>query len=252
MAPTNPCTNPHLPPIRIELSDIPCDERHAQYFNGVLVVKAYWRQATNMTLEDQVEYKTLIEQQRFETQPPWVFSGQGDHSVYKSCQASPTWAKYVFIKALEFETCDLDSQAQGIFGSLRISDFGNSYRAYHQEPVIELKRKAVDQLQQRPNGFNQQNTPLALGQTLPFNVDLQRLENHLKMRMDTHLNKIRDFIFEAHAEKRYKMETATEHIALILDKINQLEREQTEYFNATEKKTDRIATQWRHANPGEI
>ncbi|KAM0447879.1 hypothetical protein ACHAO4_008623 [Trichoderma viride] len=223
MAPANPCTNPNLPPIRIELSDIPCDESHAQYINGVLVVKAYWRQATNMTLKDQVEYQTLIEQQCFEMQPPW----------------------YVFIKALDIGTYDLDSEVQGIFGSLRIGDFGNSYRAYHPEPARELKRKAVDQLQQRSDGSSQQNTSPALGQKLPFNVDLQRLENHLKEYMDRRFGKIQNSFFEARTDERNKIRTATEQIALVLEKMNQLEREQTEYFNAMEKKIDRIATTQR-------
>lgn len=83
-----------------------------------------------MTLEDQVEYKTLVEQQRFEKQgPSMLFSAPSDHSIYKSCQASPTWAKYVFIRALGVSTPALDSRVEGIFGSLDISDFERCYRA---------------------------------------------------------------------------------------------------------------------------
>lgn len=134
---------------------------------------------------------------------------------------------------------------QGIFGSLRIGDFGNSYRAYHPEPARELKRKAVDQLQQRSDGSSQQNTSPALGQKLPFNVDLQRLENHLKEYMDRRFGKIQNSFFEARTDERNKIRTATEQIALVLEKMNQLEREQTEYFNAMEKKIDRIATTQR-------
>lgn len=181
-----------------------------------------------MTLEDQIEYKTLIEQQLFEKKWPWVLSSS-DHRICKLCQASPTWAKYVFIRALRMNTEALDSQVQGIFGSLNISDLERFYRAYHPEPARELKRKAVDQLQQRSDGSSQQNTSPALGQKLPFNADLQRLENHLKKYMDRRFDKIQNSFFEARTDERNKIRAATEQIALVLEKDD-----------STEERADRV------------
>ncbi|KAM0454842.1 hypothetical protein ACHAPV_008215 [Trichoderma viride] len=174
-----------------------------------------------MTLEDQIEYKTLIEQQLFEKKWPWVLSSS-DHRICKLCQASPTWA----------------------------NDLERFYRAYHPEPARELKRKAVDQLQQRSDGSSQQNTSPALGQKLPFNADLQRLENHLKKYMDRRFDKIQNSFFEARTDERNKIRAATEQIALVLEKMIQLKREQTEYFNAMEKRIDRMGA--RRPERGEI
>ncbi|PON27704.1 hypothetical protein TGAM01_v203471 [Trichoderma gamsii] len=251
MAPSNPCTNPNIPPIHIELSHIPCNESHAQYVNGVLVVKAYWRQATNMTLEDQVEYKTLIEQQRFEKQgPSMLFSAPSDHSVYKSCQASPTWAKYVFIRALGVGTPALDSQVEGIFGSLNISDFEQCYRAYNPEPARVLKRRAESQLLQRSNDFSQWDIFPAAVQTLPDEGDLRELEDRLKEYMDDHLNRIQKIILPFAMKQKEGLERVTRQMFTVIDKMNQLEKEQTECFDAIETKIDCLNA--RPVDMGEI
>lgn len=240
MAPINPCTNPNLPPIRIELSHIPCNESQAQYVNGVLAVKAYWRQATNMTLEDQVEYKTLIEQQRFEKQGSWDISVPSDYSIYKSCQASPTWAKYVFIKALDISTPALDGQMQGIFGSLGISDFEQCYRAYNPEPARELKRKAESELLQRSNGFTQCAAFPVLAQMLPHKNDLEELEDRLMDCIHDDCSKIRQNILPYVKGHEDKIERLINQMSTVIDKMNQLERAQTGYFNAVERKIDRM------------
>lgn len=237
---TNPCTNPNLPPIRIELSDIPCDESHKQYPNGVRAVKAYWQQATNMTLEDQVEYKTLIEQQHFTWSTP-RFSLK-DFSVYKSCQTSPTWAKYVFIKAMVIDNTALDNQMQGTFGSLEICDFEVCYRIYNPDPARVLKLKALDQLYQQSHAFSQRDTSVAPVQPQPLNEDLQRLGNRSEDFMDGYLRRIQRFISDACSAQSDEI---TEQLSLVKDKMYQLEREQTEWFNAIESKVDKLATRFR-------
>lgn len=198
-----------------------------------------------MTLEDQVEYKTLIEQQRFEKQGPWVISAPSDHSIYKSCQTSPTWAKYVFIKALDISTPALESQLQAIFGSLRISDFEPSYHAYNPETARELKRKAADdQLLQRPSVFGQRNASSALSQTMLVNRDLQRIEGRLKEFMNNQVKDIRATVSDTCAEQGDKIKTVTEQMSMVIDKVNQLMREQTEHFNALKRKMDRMDGHW--------
>lgn len=192
-----------------------------------------------MTLEDQVEYKTLIEQQRFEKQGPWEISAPSDHSIYKSCQASPTWAKYVFIKALDISTPTLDTQLQAIFGSLRISDFEQSYHAYNPEPAKDLKRKATDDQLQRPVVFGPRNASSTLSQTITVNSDLQRIEGRLKEFINGQVKDIRATISDTCAEQGDKIKTVTEQMSMVIDKMNQLMREHTEQFNVLKRKIDR-------------
>ncbi|KAL7918559.1 hypothetical protein ACQKWADRAFT_330550 [Trichoderma austrokoningii] len=240
----NPCTKPNLPPIRIELSDIPCDESHQQYFNGLKAVKAYWRQATNMTLEDQVEYKTLIEQQRFERPMPWLFSSPEDHSVYKSCETSPTWAKYVFINALDINTSLLDDHMKEVFGSLKICDFEECYRTYNPEPARELKRKAADQPQRQTRDFSQRDASVTPVQSFLLEADLQRLENHLKDLIDGKLDEIRNSVLDACSGQGRDIDSVLEQLSLVMNKMHQLEREQTECFIDIERKIDKLVPQF--------
>ncbi|KAM0513599.1 hypothetical protein ACHAPE_007649 [Trichoderma viride] len=204
-----------------------------------------------MTLEDQVEYRTLIEQQRFEKQgPSMLSSAPSDHSIYKSCQASPTWAKCVFIRALGVSTRTLDSQVEGIFGSLNISDFEQCYRAYNPEPARALKRKAESQLLQRSNDFSQWSAFPAAVQTLPDKSDLRELEDCLKEYMDDHLNRIQKIILPFATRQKEGLERVTQQISTVIEKMNQLEGEQTEYFNALERKIDLMGA--RRPYMGEI
>ncbi|KAK1246336.1 hypothetical protein MKX08_000138 [Trichoderma sp. CBMAI-0020] len=219
----NPCMNPNIPPIRIELSDIPCDDSHPHYANGVAVVKAYWQQATNMTLDDQAEYKTLIEQQQFLKQRAALLAPH-QHGVFKSCQISPT-------------------QVECIYKSLKIENLETDYRAYNPNPASDKKRKATKQLQpskaQRSTNSSQLNASPALGNTSPVTQgDLERFEAHLKEYMDDHVKEVRESMCRARTEQRGMIRNVTE---LIIDKLSQLEKDQTEYLNAMEVKIGRMA-----------
>ncbi|EHK44704.1 uncharacterized protein TrAtP1_002818 [Trichoderma atroviride] len=239
----NPCLNPNIPPIRIELSDIPYKDYHEQYHYAVRVVKGYWRQATNMTIEDQVEYKTLIEQQQFVRQGLANYT-PSSHSVYGSCHVSPTWAKYIFLKSLycNVKMPTLDRQVQGTAKCDIIEDLERTYRTYCPKQARELKRKETRPSEvQMATILSQSNDSPLLTNTSAVTSDLESLEVRLKEYMDCHLDKIRQSIFDACVEQGNRITTATERISLVMDKMDQLEREQTEYFGGIEKKIDRMA-----------
>lgn len=220
MAHINPCPNPNIPPLRIELSDIPCNESD-KYPDAVRAVKAYWRQATNITIEDQIEYKGLVENTHCHNKGglPW---GPIFFAIWSSCEASPIWAKFFFIKSLY---CVLppsfDTLMLCVFKSLQIEDFENDYRTHNPEPIRVKKHKGPEQLQppeaklkvnrSQPNATSalEQSSPVVGGPASPVNNqpvtqrDLLRLENRLKEHIEGHIKRIREGIlamFAEHAE----------------------------------------------------
>lgn len=209
MAHINPCPNPNIPPLKIELSDIPCTESHEQYPNAIRAVRAYWRQATNMTFEDQIEYKGLIEYMFAYEQEASLWRSKCS-SNYKSCKASPTWAKYVFIKAMYggSKIHNLDTQVLGIFKSIKIEDFERDYRTYNPNPAIvkteqlptpaaqsSTKRSLPDEPSASRRSSLVTNQPVTL-------QDLEGLEIRLKEHIDGHIRKIRESFVAVFSEHR--------------------------------------------------
>lgn len=203
-----------------------------------------------MTLDDQEEYKSLLKNNQFMLQGLALYSPIY-HSVHKSCQASPTWAKYVFLKALydNKATPCLDRQMQGIFGSLEIQDFEMDYHTYYHLELVRIKkRKADNQLQRSGSEASggAQTPPAAMDQPLTRR-DLERLETRLKAYIDDHIKNTLESIVEACAEHNERIIVTTEQMSLAIGKIRQLEEDQTEYFNAIEAKIDRVANAVRPA-----
>ncbi|KAL9476222.1 hypothetical protein ACSS6W_006063 [Trichoderma asperelloides] len=216
---TNPCPNPNIPPLRIELSDIPCNESDEHYPMAVSAVKAYWRQATNMTIEDQIEYKGLVENKDYYEQgaSTWFSAFL---AIWSLCETSPTWAKFVFLEALYYDTlpCSFYTLMQSVFESLKIEDFEKDYRTHNPEPARVKKRKATEQLhppeaklkanRNQPNASSPlgQPSPVIGGQASPVNNqpltqrDLERLENRLKEHIDGRIKRIREGILAMFAE----------------------------------------------------
>ncbi|KAL5088118.1 hypothetical protein Trisim1_007281 [Trichoderma cf. simile WF8] len=61
----NPCPAPSVPPMQIEIEDIPVDISHEFYISAVKAVKGYWAQATNMNAVDQQQYKDILKAESF-------------------------------------------------------------------------------------------------------------------------------------------------------------------------------------------
>ncbi|KAL6889071.1 hypothetical protein GGI43DRAFT_416390 [Trichoderma evansii] len=213
MAHINPCPNPNIPPVSIELYDIPCNESHEQYPNAIRAVKAYWRQATNMTFEDQIEYKGIVEYMFTFEQEPLLWRSKCS-SLYKSCKASPTWAKYVFIKAMYggAKIHNLDAQVLGIFKSLKIEDFERDYRTHIPDPARVKEGTPTEQFPppaaQSSAKRSQPNAPppLKWSSSPVMNQpvtqqDLERLETRLKEHIDDHIRKIRESIVAVFSER---------------------------------------------------
>lgn len=140
MAHANPCPNPGIPPLRIELSDIPVDEEDPRFPFAIKVIEQYWRQATSMTTDDQWEYKSLIEGEKFSMMDYNGFDIDSliDHSLFNDLLISPTWAKYVFLYSLfgEESMFAIERFATEKFKSQMIDDLEEEYRAYHRDPSL--------------------------------------------------------------------------------------------------------------------
>ncbi|KAK0762165.1 hypothetical protein N5P37_004968 [Trichoderma harzianum] len=93
------CASPHLPPIRIDLSDIPIDYTDEQYLHARSAVEAYWKQAYNMTKVEQMEYQQLIKEELYKKEGKLV-TRPSDHNVYRACRKKPNWARFIFIHAI--------------------------------------------------------------------------------------------------------------------------------------------------------
>lgn len=136
MAHVNPCPNPGIPPLRIEIWDIPVAETDEHYPPALKVFKAYWRQATNMTTIDQWEYKSLIEKEAF------VGDYDADplicHDLFTDFLISPTWAKYVFLQSLfgDDNLFAIERFLDEKFLSLRIDNHEREYRFYHRDSSL--------------------------------------------------------------------------------------------------------------------
>lgn len=140
MAHANPCPNPSIPPVELELQEIPVDETHPAFPLALRVFEGYWRQATNMTIDDQLEYESLIERCEFS-----MVDQNGDEidslikdSLFNEFLIWPTWAKYVFLKSLfgEESISAIDDFAINVFGSVETLDLEKEYRTHYRDPNL--------------------------------------------------------------------------------------------------------------------
>lgn len=114
---------------------MPIVEVHWAFPLALRVLKGYWRQATNMTTDDQWEYKHLIECCCFfmHDEDEQKIESPIDHFLFKSLLISPTWAKYVFLKSLfgEESITAIDKFVVKSFKSLETLDLEKDYRTHH-------------------------------------------------------------------------------------------------------------------------
>ncbi|KAL6829493.1 hypothetical protein J3E69DRAFT_365092 [Trichoderma sp. SZMC 28015] len=141
------CASPHLPPIRIELSDLKIDHTHEQYLRAEAAVKAYWRQATNMTENEQKEYRRLLNEKLYELEGK-LLTRPSDHNVYRSCRQKPNWARFIFLYAIYEDLSNLDNLDKFLvsergYTHLGHKDLTSTYRKHRPVPVEGTKRKKV-------------------------------------------------------------------------------------------------------------
>ncbi|KAF3063319.1 hypothetical protein CFAM422_009912 [Trichoderma lentiforme] len=150
----NPCPNPQLPPLMIEVDNpyVPQPGGRDQYLYDA-VIDAYQEQATNMTQLDQNEYLSLIEASYFKMDHD-TKRGPSHHPLYSKLQNEPTWAKFVFLSALCPEISFIRGQPTpfqlqmiSAFKSIEIEGYLRGYLSYrpnarrcyeHQDKVLSL------------------------------------------------------------------------------------------------------------------
>ncbi|OPB44349.1 hypothetical protein A0O28_0026670 [Trichoderma guizhouense] len=133
----NPCPNPQLPPLMIELDNpyVPQPGGRDQT-SYATVIHAYQTQATNMTQLDQNEYLSLIKASYFRMDCD-TERGPSHHPLYSKLQNEPTWAKFVFLSALypeikriKRQPTPFQQQMISAFKCLRIECYAESYWFY--------------------------------------------------------------------------------------------------------------------------
>ncbi|KAL6793850.1 hypothetical protein J3E68DRAFT_359484 [Trichoderma sp. SZMC 28012] len=149
----NPCPNPQLPPLRIEIDNpyVPQPGGRDQNFYEA-VIDAYQHQAVNMTQLDQNEYLSLIEASYFKMDHD-TKRGPSHHPLYSKLQNEPTWAKFVFLSALYPDISSIyygqptlfQQQMISAFKSIEIEGYLRGYMSYrpnsrrcyeHQDKVL--------------------------------------------------------------------------------------------------------------------
>ncbi|PNP53889.1 hypothetical protein THARTR1_05706 [Trichoderma harzianum] len=126
----NPCPNPNIPPLRLEIEDIPISKNHPQYSHAVAAITAYWRQATNMALSDQKEYRDLVASSAFIV-PKSAEGTPSQHKLYKAIKNNPTWARYVMFNAIYGKVKSLAEHVKTAHGSDVIGNFFDKYCKHH-------------------------------------------------------------------------------------------------------------------------
>ncbi|KAK1238131.1 hypothetical protein MKX08_002710 [Trichoderma sp. CBMAI-0020] len=137
-ASANPCPNPHIPPIRFGLGDIPAaflaHDSQEHTIQSERALWAYWAQAANMTKTDQQTYIRLLKKGSFAV-PKDAIADPSKHPLYKELSINPSWPKYVMLKAMyDQETFNqrllgkLENDLKPVFGSLDVKDFTSLYQ----------------------------------------------------------------------------------------------------------------------------
>ncbi|KAL6792185.1 hypothetical protein GGI42DRAFT_346553 [Trichoderma sp. SZMC 28013] len=126
----NPCPKPNIPPLRLEIEDIPIAKSHPQFSHAVAAITAYWRQATNMALSDQKEYRDLVASSAFIV-PKSAEGIPSQHKLYKAIKNNPTWARYVMLNAIYGKVKSLAEHVKTAHGSDVMENFFNEYCKHH-------------------------------------------------------------------------------------------------------------------------
>lgn len=145
----NPCPNPGIPPLRLEIEDIPISQSHPQYSHALAAVTAYWRQATNMALSDQQEYLELIASSAYVVSK----SAEGtpsQHKLYKAIKAHSTWARYVMFHSVYGNVRSLAEHVKQAHGSDTIRNFFDQYCKHHPWPPNLTKRRRESTTDNQP------------------------------------------------------------------------------------------------------
>ncbi|PON27703.1 hypothetical protein TGAM01_v203470 [Trichoderma gamsii] len=218
----NPCPNPGIPPVSIELRDIPSTTQPG-FALALRVLEGYWRQATNMSTEEQWDYKSFIENSYFfrHDEGGKEIDSPENHILFNELHVTPTWGRYVFLKSLFGEefTSIIDYFAIDIFESVETLDLEDEYRTYHRDPnrpYSETSREVQtpytapsdsslpnsNSTEYLSTNRDQSNIPSPLGQSSSVNNqllmqrDLKRLEARLKASIVEMGNKILEEVYE--------------------------------------------------------
>lgn len=99
-----------------------------QWGNGKAVIKAYQRQAANMSISEQYDYKRLIQKGSYcinesaSTKP-------SNHALDRLIKAKPCWAKYVMLHALYPTKMEsIDKSVRRSLGELVVNDYSALYK----------------------------------------------------------------------------------------------------------------------------
>ncbi|KAK4064747.1 uncharacterized protein Triagg1_8934 [Trichoderma aggressivum f. europaeum] len=142
----NPCPNPNIPPLRLEIEDIPIAKSHPQFSHAVAAVTAYWRQATNMALSDQQEYRDLVASSAFIV-PKSAEGIPSQHKLYKAIKNNSTWARHVMLNAIYGKVKSLAEHVKTAHGSDVMENFFNEYCKHHpwQRGLKKRQRESIAQ-----------------------------------------------------------------------------------------------------------
>ncbi|KAF3067624.1 hypothetical protein CFAM422_008601 [Trichoderma lentiforme] len=126
----NPCPNPNIPPLRLEIEDIPIAKNHPQFSHAVAAITAYWRQATNMALSDQQEYRELVASSAFIV-PKSAKGTPSQHKLFKAIKNNSTWARYVMFNAIYGRVKSVAEHVKTAHGSEVMENLFNEYCKHH-------------------------------------------------------------------------------------------------------------------------
>ncbi|KAL5087988.1 hypothetical protein Trisim1_007392 [Trichoderma cf. simile WF8] len=145
----NPCPNPNIPPLRLETEDIPIAKNHPQYDHALAAITAYWRQATNMALSDQQEYRELVASSAFIV-PKSAKGAPSQHKLYKAIKNNPTWARYVMFNAIYGKVKSVAEHVKTAHGSDVMENLFKEYCKHHPYKKGSKKRRSESIFEDQP------------------------------------------------------------------------------------------------------
>lgn len=205
----NPCPTPQIPPARLEYADIPVSISDEHYTRAQACVRAYWAQATNMTSTDQDEFRMMLKDRAFYVEESAI-AAPSNHRICRALKKQPTWARYVFVKALYPDSKHVDDFALKYFQSNAINDFTQDYRNYR--PVDKKRKKNGPDLR-FPN---------------PNVLSVNSLEQRLTA--------IEETIAEFRSENRARFSHVNERQTLIIEELEQTRQQLDRYGDDIEMK----------------
>ncbi|PNP41751.1 hypothetical protein TGAMA5MH_06344 [Trichoderma gamsii] len=142
----------HEPPILIKLLRIKqylirnCGVResnyreHPQYQRGIAAVRAYHKQALNMTREEQREYERLIDNGAWFVSPCAV-TRPCNHNLARLSrkQHGASWPKWVMLSALYLPSKlnTVKKHIQPVLGDLTLANYSERYLYYQRNPGLQ-------------------------------------------------------------------------------------------------------------------